>query len=104
MDNKAIGVLGDPVPMRSVRDQQMQVEFGEGNMELYNGSGSIGVLGGLGQRTRHDIQMQKMFNPYYKEQQETFSFPYKVNGSGIAKLSDQPYNQYSGTVKRLPLR
>jgi hypothetical protein len=48
--------------------------------------------------------MQKMFNPYYKGQQETFSFPYKVNGSGIAKLSDQPYNPYSGIVKRLPLR
>ena len=98
MDDK-IGVIGDEKSERSARDILLQKEFGGNKIEGYCGMNDEkeGVLysQGYGMRSQRDIAMQKEFNPNWRQDIETYC--------GYAKISDDPYNPYSYTAKRLPL-
>lgn len=62
------GVMGNPEPQRSVMDQKMQREYGNGVSEAYVSSG-IGIVGpgDMGQRSVMDQMLQREFNPYYNQ-------------------------------------
>lgn len=106
------GVMGNPEPRRSVMDQKMQREFGNGVSEAYIGSG-VGVVGpgDMGRRSVMDQMMQREYNPYYRTtQQENYCSGSKVtmpmsssNPSRPNWIVDNPYNPMSGSVSYQPL-
>lgn len=67
------GVMGNPEPQRSVMDQKMQREYGNGVSEAYVSSG-IGIIGpgDMGRRSVKDQMLQREFNPYYNQAKEGY--------------------------------
>jgi hypothetical protein len=99
LQDTKIGVIGIEKPERSIMDMKLQKEFAGGPpieaFDINDERNGVLYSQDYGMRSKTDIQMQKEFNPIWRQDIEAYC--------GYSKISDDPYNPYSLTVKRVPM-
>lgn len=102
IDN-TIGVLGPMASERSIKDQQMQREFGTcGSVENYCGSAGVGAGSMMEPRSVKDTAMLAEFNTCGKRENYCGGAP-SVN-SPYAQINDNPYLPNGGRVQYVGLQ
>ena len=108
----AIGVIGPLMAERSVRDRQLQREFGGCNaVESYCGTAGVGAGNAIEPRTARDMAMLARFNTCgtqenycgYASAGPSPNVSLSSPAQPYATINDNPYLPNGGRVQYVPL-